>query len=83
MNVGSGCETAVRELADTVLQVCGSDRPIEYRPRRSWDSVIRRRADIRRARQVLGYRPMVTLREGLERTHQWFIEQNIPRRPVL
>ena len=82
-NVGSGCETKVRELAETILQVCGSDGPIEYRQRRRWDSVSRRCADINRARQVLDYRPTVSLRDGLERTYRWFIEQDISRRPVL
>ena len=82
-NVGSGRETTVRELAETILDVSGSTIPIEYRPRRNWDSVSRRCADISRARAVLSYVPSTTLREGIERTHRWFMEKDVVRRSAM
>jgi UDP-glucuronate decarboxylase len=35
----------------------------------------RRRPDISRARDLLGWAPTVELREGLERTHSWYLEE--------
>lgn len=82
-NVGSGRETTVRELAETILNVCGSSTPIEYRQRRDWDSVSRRCADISLARAALDYVPSTKLCEGIEQTHRWFLEKDVARRPML
>ena len=45
--------------------------PRNSQPRRGWDHVLTRRGDTSKAETVLGYRPKVALREGLERTHAW------------
>ena len=77
INVGSGRETTIRELAEATRSICGSDVPIECRPRRDWDSVTKRCADITLAGELLQYAPSVDLRDGLERTHRWFLERHI------
>jgi nucleoside-diphosphate-sugar epimerase len=82
-NVGSGRETSVRELAEMILDVCGAPRSIEYQPRRGWDGVNRRCADISRARAVLEYEPSIDLRSGLIQTHRWFVDQQVAQRPTL
>ncbi len=76
-NVGSGRATPIRELAELILQVCGSEVPMEYQPRRGWDSVSQRCSDIALARETLGYGPTVKLPEGLRRTYNWFVDNKL------
>jgi nucleoside-diphosphate-sugar epimerase len=54
-----------------VLTLTGSEAPIENRPLPS-DDPVRRRPDISRARDLLGWEPTVPLGEGLERTVEFF-----------
>lgn len=77
LNVGSGTETAIRALAELVREVCRSNVPVEFQPRRSWDAVARRCADISLLRMTLGYTPRVELRDGLERTYAWLVENRV------
>jgi nucleoside-diphosphate-sugar epimerase len=53
------------------MALVGNDCPIEYCPLPS-DDPTRRKPDIRRAREVLGWEPTVQLEEGLERTVDYF-----------
>jgi nucleoside-diphosphate-sugar epimerase len=39
------------------------------------DDPARRRPDLTRAREVLGWEPEIDLREGLARTHAWYLEE--------
>src|ERR1017187_593373 len=73
-NLGTGVQTRVQDLADMVIQVCGSRSHIEHAPRRPWDKSAHRQADIKRARSVLGFQPAVTVKEGITRTVEWFLE---------
>lgn len=67
INVGSGNETSVRELADMALEVTGGKPEIVYNPRN--EGIPRRmRADITLAKELLGYTPAVDLRTGLRMT---------------
>jgi nucleoside-diphosphate-sugar epimerase len=68
---GSGRETTVRELAETLLEVSGISTQIEYLPPRSGD-VQRSASDIGKASRLLGYGPRVELADGLRRTVDWF-----------
>ena len=76
-NVGTGRETTVRELAEAIIRVCKKTVPINYIPRRDWDSVDRRSADISLMKGKLGYRQSIELDDGLARTYKWFIENGI------
>ena len=70
-NLGSGRETPIAHLATLVNEIAGSAAGLELVPRRSWDHVARRRADISRAREAFGYDAPTRLEEGLRRTHAW------------
>jgi UDP-glucuronate decarboxylase len=74
VNLGNPEEFTMRELAREVLALTGSSCRLVQRPL-PIDDPKQRRPDIRRAREVLGYRPRVPLREGLERTIQDFRER--------
>jgi nucleoside-diphosphate-sugar epimerase len=75
-NLGTGVQTRVADLAEIVIKACRSTSPIEFAPRRSWDRSLHREADIRKATAVLGFRPTVGIREGIERTVDWFRENH-------
>lgn len=67
INVGSGKETSVRELIQTVFEVTGMKAEIVENPRTP-GGVSRMRADLALAREKLGYQPRVMLAEGLKLT---------------
>ena len=78
-NVGNPDEFTVRELADLVLELTGSTSTVVSKPLPADDPKVRR-PDIGRARAKLGWAPKVPLREGLERTIEWFKGQGPKRR---
>ena len=70
VNIGNPHEVTMRELAELVVELTGSSSPITtgpIPPGREGDPV-RRRPDITRARELLGWAPVTGLREGLQRT---------------
>jgi UDP-glucose 4-epimerase len=72
INIGSGTETSLRELADALLRVMGSDLPVEFGPPRAVNGVTRRLADVSLAEKRLGWRAEVGLEEGLRRLVAWW-----------
>jgi UDP-glucuronate decarboxylase len=73
VNVGNPGEFTVRELADMVLEMTGSDSAIVRKPMPQ-DDPRQRRPDISRARAELGWEPTIPLRDGLLRTIAHFRE---------
>jgi dTDP-glucose 4,6-dehydratase len=71
VNLGNPGEYTMIELAEEVLRVTGSDSKIEYYPLPT-DDPTRRKPNIGRAQQALGWEPQVTLAEGLRRTVEYF-----------
>jgi UDP-glucuronate decarboxylase len=67
LNLGNPDELTVAQLAHLVLELTGSNSPIEHRPL-SKDDPKQRRPDISRARALLGFAPSTSLRDGLRRT---------------
>jgi UDP-glucuronate decarboxylase len=74
VNLGNPEETTIRELARVVIELTGSSSKIVYLPLPQ-DDPMRRRPDISRAESVLGWRPLVSLREGIMRTITDFEER--------
>ena len=72
VNVGTGIETSLDELARTLLAVMGSDLEPEYGPARAVNSVPRRVADTARAADLLGFVAEVTLADGLTQLVKWW-----------
>jgi dTDP-glucose 4,6-dehydratase len=71
VNLGNPVERTVLELARLVLDLTGSSSPIEFHPLPQ-DDPTRRRPDITRARQLLGWEPRVDVGDGLRQTIDWF-----------
>jgi UDP-glucuronate decarboxylase len=67
VNLGNPTEFTIKELANEVISLCGSDSKFEYLPLPE-DDPRQRKPDISRAQSLLGWNPTIALREGLERT---------------
>jgi nucleoside-diphosphate-sugar epimerase len=67
-NAGSGHSTSVLELAESIVGIAGTRKPVVSRNEERQNEVLDTVADIGRARRELGWEPEVSLREGLERT---------------
>lgn len=75
INVASGTETSLHELAVTLGRVMGVNQVPEYGPARKATPVYRRLADTRKAGQLLGFRTHVSLEEGLRRLVAWWARE--------
>ncbi|MFN4164571.1 MAG: UDP-glucuronic acid decarboxylase family protein [Ferrovibrio sp.] len=71
VNLGNPVEITIRELAETVIEVIGSKSKIDYRPLPS-DDPVRRRPDIRVAKELLDWEPKTSWRTGLGHTVAYF-----------
>lgn len=71
INVSTGGRISINDLCRTLAAVIGVDVEPEYVAARPGD-VRDSQADISLARRLLGYEPIVTFRDGLERTVEWY-----------
>jgi GDP-L-fucose synthase len=71
VNLGSGEEIAIRELAELVAQLTGFAGEIVWDASRP-NGQPRRRLDVSRAEELFGFRAHTLLRDGLERTIAWY-----------
>jgi dTDP-glucose 4,6-dehydratase len=74
VNIGYPVEYSVREIAEMVIDLCGSQSEISHQPPPE-DDPKQRCPDITRARVALGWEPRVGAREGLRKTIEWFVGQ--------
>lgn len=74
LQVATGMETAIRDLAERVINITGHDVRVETGPARRGD-VQRNYSSIAKIEALLGWRPEVSLDDGLERTWTWLIER--------
>ncbi|HVT77007.1 MAG TPA: UDP-glucuronic acid decarboxylase family protein [Acidimicrobiales bacterium] len=71
VNIGNPAEYTVSEFAEIAREVTGNRSEIVHQPL-PMDDPMQRRPDITLARQILGWEPTIGLREGLERTAEYF-----------
>ena len=74
INLGNPVELSVVEIAELVFELVGSPSRIELHPLPQ-DDPTRRRPDITRARDRLGWNPRVSVRDGIARTLEWHIKE--------
>lgn len=70
VNLGTGTETSINDLARLLLQLSGAKSELRHGQPRPGD-IRRSVARIERARRVLGFEPTVSLRDGLQETLHW------------
>jgi UDP-glucuronate decarboxylase len=71
VNLGNPGEFTMRELAEAVCRVAGTDARIRFMPLPQ-DDPVRRKPDISKAKRLLGWEPTIPLEEGLARTVEYF-----------
>ncbi len=73
-NVGTGQETTVRQLATIVKEITGSSSKVQILPPRTPLEAKARRTNpsISKIKRVLGYKPVLGLRKGIEQTLEWY-----------
>jgi GDP-L-fucose synthase len=81
VNLGTGTEISIRELAELIAELTGFEGEIV------WDTSMpngqpRRSLDTSRARELFGFEARTPLREGLERTISWYRSSSRQRQPV-
>ncbi|MDG2184028.1 MAG: SDR family oxidoreductase [Mariniblastus sp.] len=84
INIGNPGEYTIKQLAEMVIEVTGSPSKLVYEPLPA-DDPTRRQPDISLAKKHLDWGPAVQLREGLQKTIDWFktidIDQYRPPTP--
>ncbi|MGB9624420.1 MAG: UDP-glucuronic acid decarboxylase family protein [Phycisphaerae bacterium] len=71
INLGNPVEATMLQVAQEIIELTGSRSRIEFRPLPA-DDPRKRRPDITRARQLLGWEPTTPRREGFARTIEYF-----------
>jgi dTDP-glucose 4,6-dehydratase len=73
VNIGNPVETTILEFAETINRLVGNLAGVMYKPAQFLESdPQRRRPDITRAKQILGWEPKISLEEGLLKTIPYF-----------
>jgi len=75
INVATGARISLNQLFGALRELIGSAVTVNYAPVRSGD-VKDSQADITRAKQLLGYTPLVSFEEGLRRTVEWYRKES-------
>ncbi len=70
-NVGTGKRTTLKELAELLLQLTGSNQPIQYKDRSQATLVRNRIGSPKRAKEEIGFTALVELRDGLRDLIEW------------
>jgi GDP-L-fucose synthase len=71
INLGSGREISIRELAELIRELTGFEGELSWDPSKP-DGQPRRRLDTSRAKERLGFEARTSLEEGLRQTIEWF-----------
>lgn len=74
INIATGVETSVLELARALKEVAGIETNLKFEPGRPGEQA-RSLLDIEKARQVIRWEPRISLKEGLGLTYQWFMKK--------
>ena len=83
VNIGSNTEISIKELFGLIKDIMQSDAKLvtdEQRLRPEYSEVFRLKCDNAKIKELTGYKPQYPLREGLEKTVEWFTNiQNLSK----
>ena len=74
INVGTGVDCTIRELAETLAKVIGYQGELAFDATKP-DGTPRKLLDVSRI-NAMGWQAGISLQNGLEQTYQWFLEQH-------
>ncbi len=72
VNVGWGEDISIRQLAELICEVVGFEGEITFDASKP-DGTPRKLLDVSKL-TALGWRPSISLREGIARTYEWFLQ---------
>lgn len=72
INLGSGYETKVIDMANIVNDLTKNIAGIKYIERRDWDVKHRLLSSVEKAKKLLDYKPQTEFKEGVEKLYSWF-----------
>jgi UDP-glucose 4-epimerase len=72
-NTACGSQHTLKQMYQLLANLIGFTQPPLYGPPRTGD-ILNSQADISAAAEAFGYRPLIGVKEGLERTVQWYRE---------
>lgn len=75
INLGTGEEISIKTLAEMILRLMGTDLQIIWEKEKP-NGQPRRCVDSTKAFDEIGFKPKISLEEGLERTIKWFKENH-------
>lgn len=75
INVGTGVDCTIRELAETIAKVTGYQGALRFDASKP-DGTLRKLMDVSRLRS-LGWQAGISLEEGLSDAYQWFVENRL------
>ncbi len=71
VNIGNPDEISIRDFAEEIIKLTGTDQKIVYKPLPK-DDPMQRKPDISRAKEILGWEPKVSRAEGLKITYEYY-----------
>jgi len=71
INIGNPNEITIREFAEEIIKLTGTDQKIVYRSLPQ-DDPLQRQPDITRAKEILGWEPKIKRKEGLKIVYDYF-----------
>ncbi|MCL7413961.1 MAG: SDR family NAD(P)-dependent oxidoreductase [ANME-2 cluster archaeon] len=74
INLGSGQDQRVIDMANIVNRLTYNDSGISFIERRDWDVKTKLLSSIDKAKKLLDYQPQMKFEDGLEKVHEWFVE---------
>ena len=75
IEIGTGNNTSVLNVAKLIIKLTGSKSEIEFKPLRTGEKKIHTISEVVSAKKYLGWEATTTLEEGLKKTIPWYAEQ--------
>jgi GDP-L-fucose synthase len=80
LNLGSDEEISISDLAKLIVELSGTNRQISFDASKP-DGHPRKACDTRRAKEIIGFQAATSLRDGLERTIEWYKQEKQAKQP--
>lgn len=74
-NIGGGSVHSINEILDMIEKITGKENIIKNKAKQKGD-VFRTEANIVKAKKILNYNPKVAIEKGLEKQHQWILDNS-------
>jgi len=71
INIGNPYEITIKDFAEEIIKLTGTDQKVIYQPLPQ-DDPMQRQPDITKAKEILGWEPKVNRPEGMQKTYNYF-----------